>query len=68
MDVAAASGTAGVIRWFQFGGNTYIVQDRSGSADFVNGTDIVVALTGLVDLSTASLAYSAGGVPTLAIV
>ena len=55
------------ISWFQLGGNTFIVQDNSASADFVNGTDIVVALTGLIDLSTASLAYNAGGAPNLAI-
>jgi S-layer protein len=60
--------TNGTISWFQFEGNTYVVEDRSTDATFKGGTDIVVGLTGLVDLSTASLAYDAGGVPTLAIV
>ena len=53
LDVAAA-GAAGVIRWFQFGGNTYIVQDRSAGSSFVNGTDVVVELTGLVNVGGAS--------------
>jgi S-layer protein len=56
-----------VIRWFQFGGNTYIVQDKSASADFFNGTDVVVALTGIIDLSTASLSYNLGSDPVLMI-
>lgn len=44
--------------WFQFAGDTYLVQsqhDGSGvNASFVNGTDFVIKLTGLVDLSTAT--------------
>jgi S-layer protein len=53
----AASGdgsAAGAIKWFQFGGNTYVVEDLSASASFVNGTDLIIKLTGLVDLSTAT--------------
>lgn len=42
--------------WFQFGGNTYIVEDNSNSATFQNGVDTVVKLTGLIDLSTATFA------------
>lgn len=43
------------VAWFQFGGDTYIVMDEGGdSTTFVNGTDLVVKITGLVDLSTAS--------------
>jgi hypothetical protein len=37
---AAASATAGttsVLHWFVSGGDTYIVQDNSNSATFVNG-------------------------------
>ncbi|NKE66410.1 hypothetical protein RAMLITH_11310 [Ramlibacter sp. RBP-2] len=45
--------------WFQFGGNTYIVQsgrDHSGAGtpDFGNNVDAIIKLTGLVDLSVAS--------------
>jgi S-layer protein len=44
--------TSNVVSWFTYGGNTYIVQDiSSGSSTFVNGTDIVVEITGVVDLS-----------------
>ncbi|MDP2903738.1 MAG: Ig-like domain-containing protein [Methylovulum sp.] len=53
----AAAGNGSVnaaISWFQFSGNTYAVEDLSAGASFVNGTDLVVSLTGLVDLSTAT--------------
>lgn len=43
--------------WFQFDGNTYIVQagaSHAGGTDFQNGTDSIVKIVGLVDLSTAS--------------
>ncbi|GAB4405649.1 MAG: S-layer protein RsaA [Rhodoferax sp.] len=42
--------------WFQYGGNTYIVQSGNTTAgnDFVNGSDSIIKITGLVDLSTAS--------------
>jgi S-layer protein len=65
-NLAALSSTAvadHAASWFQFGGNTYIVQDRSADTSFVNGTDIIVKLTGLVDLSNASL--NNGAVTTL---
>jgi S-layer protein len=47
--------TSGVISWFQFQGNTFIVEDISNNADYVNGTDLIVQLTGLVDLSHSSI-------------
>jgi S-layer protein len=37
--------------WFQFAGNTYIVDDLSATGGFVNGTDTVVQLTGLVTVN-----------------
>lgn len=46
---------ANAAAWFQYAGNTYIVMDAGGdTATFTNGQDVVVKLTGLVDLSTAS--------------
>ena len=47
----------GAFGWFQFSGNTFLVQvrhDTTGGINqaFVNGTDQIVALTGLIDLST----------------
>jgi S-layer protein len=52
--------TNGILSWFQFSGNTYIVEDMSGGSSFVNGADIVVKLTGLVDLSSASINTTGG--------
>ena len=54
----------GKIGWFQFGGNTYVVQgmhDATTTASFVNGTDQIVQLTGLVDLSNVVFAAGTGG-------
>ena len=42
------------IAWFQFQGNTFIVQDVNGDGAFTDGTDIIVKLTGIVDLSNSS--------------
>jgi Domain of unknown function (DUF4214) len=54
-----ASGN-GAIGWFQFGGDTYVVESRhdgsAPTAGFTSGTDIIVRLTGLVDLSSAGFA------------
>ncbi len=52
----AASNAAGA--WFQFQGDTYYVQSRHdgrSNAQFVDGTDMVVKLTGLLDLSLAQM-------------
>lgn len=60
--VVQAGGNAsvnGYIGWFQFAGDTYVVEsahDGSGvNASFVNGTDVIVKLSGLVDLSAATV-------------
>jgi S-layer protein len=68
--VVQAGGNASTnayVGWFQFSGNTYVVEslhDGTTTASFVNGTDIIVKLTGIVDLSHASLLQS-GGAPDL---
>jgi S-layer protein len=56
LDLAAAGdgSSNGVISWFQFGGNTYVVQDLSNATSFDNSTDIVVELVGLIDFSDAT--------------
>ncbi|OYU44963.1 MAG: hypothetical protein CFE44_10040 [Burkholderiales bacterium PBB4] len=53
LDLAAAGdgSTNGILQWFQFSGNTYVVEDMS-SGKFAS-TDIAVKLSGLVDLSAA---------------
>ena len=65
---AANNATNAAVGWFQFGGDTYIVESlhnntASASPNFQNNVDFVVKLTGLVDLSTASL--NVGGTPML---
>jgi S-layer protein len=47
------------LAWFQFAGNTYVVMDyvAGGGIDstvFINGEDLIVRLTGLIDLRLAS--------------
>ncbi len=57
------------IAWFQYGGDTYIVESMHNATttlDFQNGTDAIVKLTGLVDLSTATL-FNIGAAPVVAI-
>jgi S-layer protein len=58
-NAAIANGATGDVAWFQFGGNTYAVQNVSGNTSFVNNSDIIVRITGLVDLSTATFSSSA---------
>lgn len=64
--VIAAGGNAsvnGAFGWFQYNGDTYLVESRhdgsGNNASFVNGTDMIIKLTGLVDLSTATGAGTA---------
>lgn len=47
--------------WFQFSGNTYIVMDAGAdTTTFTNGQDMIVKLTGLVDLTNASYNVTQG--------
>ena len=48
--------------WFQFAGNTYIVQSGNNTAgnDFVNGSDSIIKIVGLVNLSSASYNQTIG--------
>jgi hypothetical protein len=50
----------GYIGWFQYGGNTFIVESRHNAStdpDFLNGVDVIVKLTGLVDLTDVALNF-----------
>jgi S-layer protein len=51
VNAVAADGAA----WFQYSGNTYLVVDEvaANSTSFVNGTDQIIKITGLVNLSNA---------------
>jgi len=61
--VVTAGGDASTdakIGWFQFGGDTYLVESLHdatlvGQGSFQNGIDVVVKLAGLVNLSSTSL-------------
>jgi hypothetical protein len=62
LDLAAAGTTGGTVDWFSYGGNTYIVEDNGSGTTFGAG-DIVVKVTGVVDLSHATIA---SGIVTIA--
>lgn len=63
----AAVNAAGKAAWFQYGGNTYVVNqgaaDTAGAANDFTAADAIVKLTGLVDLTNATVS---GNVLTLA--
>lgn len=46
----------GIVNWFQFNGNTYVVLDNSANATYADGVDLVIELIGTVDLSSSTLA------------
>mgnify|MGYP002423744224 FL=1 len=55
-DGNVATGIDAVVKWFQFGGDTFVVVDNSIATSFQSGTDSVIKLTGLLDLSTSAFA------------
>lgn len=63
----AAVNAAGKAAWFQYGGNTYVVNqgaaDTAGAANDFTAADAIVKLIGLVDLTNATVS---GNVLTLA--
>jgi S-layer protein len=65
LNAAASTSTSATVSnfaWFQYGGNTYIVDDMSlTTGAFVNGTDSVVQLTGLVTVDGFTGATAAAG-------
>lgn len=58
-NAAINSTDAGDVSWFQLGGNTYVLENVSNAASFNNASDIIVKITGTVDLSTAAFSSSA---------
>lgn len=52
--LAADGSTNGQVKWFQYAGDTYVVQDLTAGTTLAT-TDIVVKLTGLLDLSTLTV-------------
>lgn len=59
-DAAIDAIAEGQMAWFQYGGNTYIVQEdavavgHANGSTFINGTDFIVKITGLVNLGTGA--------------
>jgi S-layer protein len=59
-NAAIANGSQGDVAWFQYGGNTFVVEHaQPGGVTFLNNSDVIVKITGLVDLSTASFSSDA---------
>ena len=54
----AATNTALKSSWFQYGGNTYVVSDDAGTG-VLSTADVVVKMTGVLDLSTSTYAANA---------
>jgi len=57
LNLAAAGNNAG-ITWFTYGTDTYVVEDNGAGANFDVAADIVVKLTGVIDLSTIGAAVT----------
>lgn len=51
----AACNTADNARWFQFDGNTYVVGSTAADTTYTNGTDTMVKILGLIDLSASTI-------------
>lgn len=62
--VTADGSTNNQISWFQYGGNTYVV-NHTGASNDLDTSDVIVKLTGLVDLSTATFAEGGTAASTL---
>ncbi len=62
----AEAGAATTVTWFQYGGNTYVENSGATFGPGNSGDNIVIKLTGLVDLSNASVVTGANGTITLA--
>ena len=57
---ALADVTGTGVTWGQYGGNTYIVYDGTDASTGISAGDIVVKLSGLVDLSLSTYGATAG--------
>jgi len=57
IDLALKAGTAadGAASWFNYGGNTYVVVDTASATNGFSTDDVIVKLTGTLDLTNAVL-------------
>jgi hypothetical protein len=62
---AGASKAAGTLSWFEFSGNTFI-ETSSGNSSYTAGSDSVIKLAGLHDLSHSVISTGLGGTLTIA--
>lgn len=60
VDAAIASTDTGDVSWFQYNGNTYVIDNVNNGTTFLNGTDKIVEITGLIDLS-AKASFTTSG-------
>jgi S-layer protein len=61
VDAGVSAVGVGGVSWFQYGGNTYIVQDLGAdSTTFANGADNIVKITGNVDLAASTIVLVGG--------
>lgn len=51
--------TNAIVKWFNYGGNTYVTVDGSASGTLAATFDQIVKLTGTLDLSTSTLSATA---------
>ena len=51
---------AGDLTWFEFDGNTYVIDNNSAGTEFDSTADFIIAISGVVDLSTASFNETQG--------
>jgi S-layer protein len=60
---AAVNNTvAGDVTWFEYAGNTYVIENGSGTAAYDATSDTIIKIAGVVDLSTASFNATDGTV------
>ncbi|MFZ5773998.1 MAG: beta strand repeat-containing protein [Thermodesulfobacteriota bacterium] len=57
LDAAAAGNGSvnGIFTWFQYGTNTYVVANQTNADGFTAGSDMVIELTGLLDISGSTV-------------
>ncbi len=58
LDQAANAAADGKVHWFAWQGDTYVVQNNSNAAEFEDGVDVIIKLTGAIDLTAANVAFA----------
>lgn len=61
LNAATAGNATHNAAWFTLGGDTYIVQDNNAAGTFTAGSDLLIKLTGIHDLSNSTLTNGAAG-------